>query len=307
VNHVTLTLVGWVVMAAVMAVLWVLQRARRDAGVVDVGWAAGLGLLAVLYAVLGSGAPLRRLLVAGMAGVWSVRLAWYILVNRVIGKPEDGRYRTLRSRWGVRAQSRFFVFFQFQALVDVIFSIPYLVAMTNPRSSLGAWDVAGVLVWVVAVGGEALADRQLAIFRADPANHGRTCRVGLWRASRHPNYFFEWLHWWAYVLLAGSPWWALTSWAGADAVLPLQGHRIPATEGRRWPRAATTTDYARPALRPLVPETTGNRAKGNQVRRRGQPTGCEPLAGGGTKARGTRGGRRPSGRAPARGGSRAGA
>jgi steroid 5-alpha reductase family enzyme len=247
-NHVTLTLVGWVVMAAVMAVLWVLQRARRDAGVVDVGWAAGLGLLAVLYAVLGSGAPLRRLLVAGMAGVWSVRLAWYILVNRVIGKPEDGRYRTLRSRWGVRAQSRFFVFFQFQALVDVIFSIPYLVAMTNPRSALGTWDLAGVLIWVIAVGGEALADRQLAAFRADPANHGRTCRVGLWRVSRHPNYFFEWLHWWAYVLVAvGSPCWALALVGPALMLFFLfKVTGIPATEAQALAsRGEDYRDYQR--------------------------------------------------------------
>jgi steroid 5-alpha reductase family enzyme len=98
-----------------------------------------------------------------------------------------------------------------QALVDVILSLPYLVAMTKPAPGLGAWDLAGVLVWVVTVVGETVADHQLATFRADPANCGRTCRVGLWRASRHPNYFFEWLHWWSYVLLAvGSPWWALT-------------------------------------------------------------------------------------------------
>jgi steroid 5-alpha reductase family enzyme len=233
-NHVTLTLAGWLVMAAVMVALWVVQRAHRDAGIVDVGWAAGLGLLAVLYAVLGSGDPPRRLLVAGMACAWSLRLAWYILVNRVIGKPEDGRYQTLRSKWGNDAQSRFFVFFQLQALVDVIFAIPFLVAMTNPRAGFGAWDLAGVLVWVVAVGGEAFADRQLAVFRADPANRGRTCRVGLWRASRHPNYFFEWLHWWSYVLLAvGSPWWALTLIGPALMLFFLfKVTGIPATEAQ---------------------------------------------------------------------------
>jgi steroid 5-alpha reductase family enzyme len=233
-NHVTLTLAGWLVMAAVMAVLWWVQRARRDAGVVDVGWAAGLGILAVLYAVLGSGDPPRRLLVAAMAGAWSLRLALYILVNRVIGKPEDSRYQALRAKWGNDAQSRFFAFFQLQALVDVIFSIAFLVAMRNPRTGLGTWDLAGVLVWVVAVGGEALADRQLAGFRADPANRGRTCRVGLWRASRHPNYFFEWLHWWAYVLVAvGSPWWALTLVGPALMLFFLfKVTGIPATEAQ---------------------------------------------------------------------------
>jgi len=229
-----LVLVGWVTMAAVMAVLWLVQRARRDAGVVDVGWAAGLGALAVLYALLAAGPPLRRLLVATMAGTWSLRLAWYILANRVLGKPEDGRYQTLRSKWGARAQSRFFAFFQAQALVDVIFSVPFLVAMTNPRPALGVWGLAGVLVWLVAVVGEALADRQLAVFRADPANRGRTCRVGLWRLSRHPNYFFEWLHWWSYVLLGvGSPWWTLTLVGPALMLFFLfKVTGIPATEAQ---------------------------------------------------------------------------
>ena len=268
-SAVTLVLSGWLVMAAVMAALWVVQRARRDAGVVDVGWAAGLGLLAVLYAVLAAGPPLRRLLVATMAGAWSLRLAWYILVNRVLGKPEDGRYQTLRSKWGDRAQSRFFVFFQLQALVDVIFSLPYLVAMTNPTPGLGVWGVAGVLVWVVAVVGEALADGQLAAFRADPANRGRTCRVGLWRLSRHPNYFFEWLHWWSYVLLAvGSPWWALT--LVGPALMPFFLFKvtgIPATEAQALAsRGEDYREYQRTtsAFVPWFPrrQGTGNGGQG---------------------------------------------
>src|SRR5512136_881571 len=117
----TLLLAGWVMMAVMMTVLWLVQRALRDAGVVDVGWAAGLGALAVLYAALAAGPPLRRMLVAAMAGTWSLRLASYILTNRVLGRQEDGRYQTLRSKWGERAQSRFFVFFQLQAVVDAVF------------------------------------------------------------------------------------------------------------------------------------------------------------------------------------------
>jgi len=103
-----------------MAVLWAVQRARRDAGVVDVGWAAGLGLLANRIRDGGSGLPLRRALIAVMAATWSFRLAWHLLTDRILGKPEDGRYQTLRARWGARVQARFFVFFQVQALVDVV-------------------------------------------------------------------------------------------------------------------------------------------------------------------------------------------
>jgi len=90
---ITLVLLSWLAMAVVMAVLWLVQRARSDAGVVDVGWAGGLGVVAVLYALLAPGDPFRRSLVGVLATVWSLRLAAYILTNRVIGKPEDGRYR----------------------------------------------------------------------------------------------------------------------------------------------------------------------------------------------------------------------
>jgi len=171
-------------------------------------------------------------------------------------------YLPLRSKWGDRAQSRFFVFFQLQALVDMIFSLPYLVAMTNPTPGLGVWGLAGVLVWVVAVVGEALADRQLAAFRADPANRGRTCRVGLWRASRHPNYFFEWLHWWSYVLLAvGSPWWALTLVGPALMLFFLfKVTGIPATEAQALAsRGEDYRDYQRTtsAFIPWFPRRRG--------------------------------------------------
>jgi len=264
---VILLLLGWALMACVMGALWAVQRARRDAGVVDVGWAAGLGLLAVLYAAAGSGPPLRRALIAVMVGGWSLRLAWHLLTDRIIGKPEDGRYRTLRARWGARAQLRFFVFFQVQALVDVVLSLPFLVAMQGSRA-LGAFGVAGVLVWVTAVAGEALADAQLARFRADPASRGTTCRTGLWRASRHPNYFFEWLHWWSYVLLAtgSSLWWVALIGPALMTYFLLEVTGIPATEAQAVVSRPDYAEYRRTtsAFVPWFPKRrgSGHRAPG---------------------------------------------
>ena len=240
-------LIGWAVVAAIQAALWVVQRVRRDAGWVDVGWAYGIGVLAVLYAALLEGDPLRRWLIAALGGVWSLRLGSYLLSNRVLGKPEDGRYQALRASWGARAQPYFFLFFQFQAGLDVLFGMPLLVAMLHPGGPFGVTGWLGVVVWGVSVVGESLADRQLARFRADPANRGRTCRIGLWRYSRHPNYFFEFVHWWAYVLLAiGSPLWWLTLLGPAVMLFflaKLTG--IPATEAQAMRSRADYAEYQR--------------------------------------------------------------
>ncbi len=154
-----------------------------------------------------------------LAGAWSIRLGGYLLINRVLGKPEDGRYQSLRARWGDRAKRNFFWFFQIQAVLAVLFALPILAVARAARPALDVWDGLGALVWLVSVGGETLADAQLARFRGRSENRGRTCREGLWRYSRHPNYFFEWLHWFAYVLLGvGSPVWWIT-WLGPPLML----------------------------------------------------------------------------------------
>lgn len=200
---------GWALAALLMLLAWVAQWRMTDAGIVDFTWAASLGLLALGYALLVDGEPLRRWLVAIMVGGWSFRLASHILFDRVIGKPEDSRYQELRAHWHQRTQLKFFGFFQAQALLTAVFAIPFLVVARTPEPLPLLAIIAAGLVWLLAIGGEALADRQLAAWRSNPANQGRTCRAGLWRYSRHPNYFFEWLHWWCYPLLAwgSSEWW----------------------------------------------------------------------------------------------------
>jgi steroid 5-alpha reductase family enzyme len=228
-----LALAGWAGMALVMLALYLVSRRTGNAGIVDVGWAAGVGGLAILYAALGSGDPARRVLLAVLAGGWGLRLAWHLLVDRFIGRPEDGRYTMLRRQWGDKAERNLALFFQVQAFWALLFSIPFLPVVFS-RAVFSWLDIAGAAVWAVAVGGEWTADRQLARFREDPANAGRTCRAGLWRYSRHPNYFFEWIHWFAYPLLAfGSPWWWV-SLAGPLVMLVflLRITGIPYTEKR---------------------------------------------------------------------------
>jgi steroid 5-alpha reductase family enzyme len=170
-----------------------------------------MALSAVLVAACANGTPMSRALVALFGGAWAARLCAY-LWRRVAHEAEDGRYVALRERFGDAALP-FFVFFQMQALVVALFALPFATVATR-ASDPQPWQlVAAAAVWMLAVGGEALADHQLARFRQDPGNRGRTCRAGLWAWSRHPNYFFEWLHWFAYLLLAlgSARWWLALS------------------------------------------------------------------------------------------------
>jgi steroid 5-alpha reductase family enzyme len=203
-----IVLLGWLFAAALMAALWGVQRVRGNAGIVDVAWSFATALLGAWFAYVAEGLDERRLIVAAMVLVWGIRLGGH-LWRRVASEREDGRYRRMREEWGASFQPKMFAFFQVQALWAMMFALPMLAAARN-EAPLGWLDALGVLIWLVALTGESIADRQLARFRANPANRGQVCRAGLWRYSRHPNYFFEWLHWFAYLLLAaGSPWWWL--------------------------------------------------------------------------------------------------
>lgn len=188
----------------VFTLLWVVQVVRKDAGVVDIGWTAGVGAMAVYVAILGEGWLPRRILIATMGGVWSLRLVIYIFKDRILCGKEDSRYQRLRAYWGSKANPWFFVFFTSQSLLVALFALPFLPGVSKTRDSLSIFDALALAWWIVAMGGEWMADFQLARFRNNPANHGKVCRYGLWNLSRHPNYFFEWLHWFTYVLVSAN-------------------------------------------------------------------------------------------------------
>jgi steroid 5-alpha reductase family enzyme len=181
--------------------LWLIQLVTRDAGIVDVGWSGTLGLIAIFYGFTLTDRSSRSWLVMLLAAVWSFRLATHLLRDRVIGKAEDGRYRNLREALGNLVLPFFLVFFQIQALLAWLFSLAFWLAMQR-QGPLDWSDAVGCIIWGVSLAGESIADEQLARFRVDPKNKGKTCRQGIWRYSRHPNYFFEWTYWWSYVLFA---------------------------------------------------------------------------------------------------------
>lgn len=227
----TQLMAGTTAVLALMFALWCLHLVLRNAAVVDVGWAAGLGILTLLYAWLGPGWGVRRAIVLLMGGVWSLRLTVH-LIQRVSSEPEDARYAELRARWGGNLTLKFLAFFLFQGVLDVALSTPFLVASRNTTVAVSPFELLGVSLWIVAVVGEAIADRQLRDFKADPANRGTVCRAGLWGWSRHPNYFFEWLAWVSFALFAlGSPWgWLAIGCPVLMLYFLLRVTGIPATE-----------------------------------------------------------------------------
>ncbi len=206
-----LVLTGYLAMAAAMATFWALHLRMRNASLADVGWCMGLITVVSWYATQAAGEIERKVLVVGLVVIYAGRLGLHILLDRVLGKTEDARYRRLRDQWGASAGWFMFGYFQLQALAVAAFSLPFLVVIQNPRPPFALSELLGWILWIVAVSGEALADWELARFRAQAWNRDRVCRDGLWFYSRHPNYFFEWLHWWSYVVMAiGAPGWPLT-------------------------------------------------------------------------------------------------
>lgn len=185
----------------VMTGVWWLAVRRDNYSVVDIAWAGNFALLALFIGALGSGWLPRRMLIAGLFLLWSLRLALH-LARRVIGHPEEGRYQALRRRWAPHIKRRFFEFFQWQALSNVLLALPLFIICTNTAQRLHPLEWAGAAVVLIGVLGESLADAQLAAFKRRHQQAGLVCDAGLWRYSRHPNYFCEWLVWLGYALFA---------------------------------------------------------------------------------------------------------
>jgi len=241
-----------------MFFLWWTSLRLRNAGIVDVGWALGLVVLAIGYALRAPGFAGRKWMMAGMVAFWGLRLALHLAV-RISHEPEDGRYQELRRRWqGGNINLRFLVFFEIQALLDVVLSLPMLMAALNPAPRLGVLEFAGIGLWLVALAGESIADAQLAAFKRDAASKGRVCRRGLWNYSRHPNYFFEWLVWVAWAIYAlASPWgWLALICPAVMLFFLCRVTGIPATEaqalrsrGREYEEYQRTTSAFVPWVR----------------------------------------------------------
>jgi len=200
-----LLLLGLAIAVTYFAATWAISVRVKNYGLLDVAWSYGVALLAPIYAAFSPGEPVRKWTLTALGVAWSLRLGTYILRRVLRHHPqEDVRYETLRQRWP--GSGMFLVFFELQAVLVVIFSLPFLFVAFNTSPTLSPVEIAGLILAAIALGGEALADRQMHAFKRDPASQGQVCQRGLWRYSRHPNYFFEALIWWGFFLVAlGSP------------------------------------------------------------------------------------------------------
>ena len=216
-----LWLIGWAAAAALLGALYLVQRRTRDATAVDVGWATSLVVVAIIAAAFGPGDASHRWLIGLVAALENGRVAY--LVGRRIGKGEDTRYQELRRRWRERGreQTTFAIFYQAQALLAAVLALPFVLAAFNRHDSLSALEWSGAGLWIVAFVFGTLSDEQLRRFKAKPANKGKTMRAGLWRYSRHPNYFFQSLAWIAYALIAAAAPWGWLGFLSPLLLIPL--------------------------------------------------------------------------------------
>ena len=198
-----------------MTVIWVASLALRNSSIVDIFWGAGFVLMHWFYfALTPDGFLGRKLLLGALVTIWGLRLSFYIL-RRNWGKPEDFRYQNWRQEAGGKWWwQSFFKVFVLQGILLWIISAPLLAAQFSPvLEKFTLLDFAALAVWGVGFFFEAVGDWQLARFRADPTNKGKVMRTGVWRYTRHPNYFGDAAQWWGYYLLAlaAGGWWTIFS------------------------------------------------------------------------------------------------
>ena len=191
---------------------WAIATARHNVGLVDIFWSLFFLISAAAYALVTPAPGPRAWLVLALVTAWALRLAGY-LAARNWNAPEDHRYRAIRARNepGFAWKSVYLVF-GLQAVLAWLIAAPLAVAMQGPEP-LGPWDALGAALALFGIAFEALADAQLARFKTDPANGGRVMAQGLWRYTRHPNYFGEFCVWWGlyFVALGAGGWWTVFS------------------------------------------------------------------------------------------------
>jgi len=198
-----------------MTVLWLVSLALKNSSIVDIFWGTGFVITTwAAFLLIPDGFEVRKLLLNVLVTIWGLRLSLHIL-TRNWAKPEDFRYQVWRKAAGAAWWWRsFFKVFFMQGVILWIVAAPLLAAQISARPNPLIWlEYAAVLVWLIGFYFEAMGDWQLVRFKANPANKGKVLDRGVWRYTRHPNYFGDATQWWAYYLiaLAAGGWWTIFS------------------------------------------------------------------------------------------------
>ena len=201
------------VVLGLMTAMWLVSLALRDASIVDIFWGAGFAVIAWVTFFAADGSQARRMLLLVLTTLWGLRLALY-LAWRNIGKGEDYRYRAMRKRYGDRFPLiSYGTVFLLQGALMWVVSLPVQAGQVPGSPDGLIWlDFVGIALWLIGIFFETVGDIQLARFKADPANAGKVMDRGLWRYTRHPNYFGDFMVWWglyAIALATGDAWWTV--------------------------------------------------------------------------------------------------
>ena len=207
--------IGFGIILLLMTILWLVSLWLKNSSIVDIFWGTGFVIANWVYFMLTpDGFMFRKLIISILVSIWGLRLSIYILL-RNYGKPEDFRYQKWRKESGkIWWWKSFFQVFLLQGVLLAIISIPLLAAQINPLPDhLTVFDFLGIAVWLFGFYFESMGDYQLARFKANPENKGKVMDKGVWRYTRHPNYFGDSAQWWGYFLIAAAAggWWTIYS------------------------------------------------------------------------------------------------
>lgn len=200
--------VSFIVIEGLMLLFWIIYLVQKQINALDIAWGLSFMMSGLIYYILGDGYSWRKLLVFIIVSVWSLRLVNYY-IKRFQSGQEDRRYLAMLDNWNVgifakidNIQLKILCLFILQGILVTVLSLPFALMVQNQTPYFSACEVFGLLIWMGGLIGETVADTQLHAFKQDPANASRVLEEGLWKYSRHPNYFFEWLIWMGYCIMA---------------------------------------------------------------------------------------------------------
>jgi steroid 5-alpha reductase family enzyme len=201
-------IIGALILLALFFFTWRLSVRLENYSFVDVTWALSFTPLSIWYAVAGGGWMPRRIAIATLVSLWSLRLGIYLWRRVASHHPkEDVRYAVLRKKWSANLHRAFFWFFHSQAVLVWLLMLPVFLICRQTNTAFHWLEYTGLAVWFIALVGEGISDAQLARFKATNNDPKAICQIGLWHYSRHPNYFFQSLLWWGLFLMAlPAPW-----------------------------------------------------------------------------------------------------